>query len=409
MTNKINPQTLKGFRDFLPKEAIMRECVTGKIRQVFERFGFDPLETPALEYAETLLGKYGEEANKLLYLFEDRGGRKIGLRYDQTVPLARVVAQYRSLLVFPFKRYQIQPVWRAESPQKGRFREFMQCDIDIAGAPGVEADAQIIVCAMAVLKSLGFKIIRMLINDRASFGDLPPKFITAIDKLPKVGKDKVIDELIGKGMDRNQAEELVTSIGKKKPTPLIEELFEILTDQGLLENKDFAYSPTLARGLDYYTGAIYELVCDDYTGGSLGGGGRYDKLIGQFTGEDLPATGFAFGFDRLIEAIKELKLFPDIKTATQVLVTVFSPQLLPVSLKTATLLRDSGINTDIYLDKEVKLDRQLKYADRKGIPYVIIIGPEEAENDQVKVKNMKTGDQKTVANKDIVSFFKKIE
>ncbi len=406
MSSLIKPQTLKGFRDFLPKEAIKREYTTRKIREVFECFGFDPLETPALEYAETLLGKYGEEANKLLYLFEDRGQRKVGLRYDQTVPLARVIAQYKNQLPFPFKRYQIQPVWRAENPQKGRFREFMQCDIDIVGAGGVDADAQIISCALATAKALGFKNVKMLVNDRLIFGDLPVRFIITIDKLEKVGQEAVVAELVAKGMEKTKATELIKSFANKKPTDSLIELSSQLRKMGLEEDRDFEFSPTLARGLDYYTGPIYELIALGYTGGSIGGGGRYDKLIGQFTGDNLPATGFAFGFDRLIEAMEEMKLMPDINSLTQALVTVFSEELLPKSLAIVSLLRDNCVNSDIYLGANVKLDKQLKYADKRGIPYVIIIGPEEAKDNTVKIKNMKTGEQKSVPEKDLVSLLK---
>lgn len=391
MDKKITPQTLKGFRDFLPKEAINRQYLINKIKSVFERFGFDPLETPALEYAEVLLGKYGDEADKLLYLFEDRGKRKVGMRYDQTVPLARVIAQYNNQLVFPFKRYQIQPVWRADNTQKGRYREFLQCDIDIIGASGIYADAEIISCVIMTMKNLGFKQIKMIINDRSVFKNLQSTYIASIDKLAKIGKDGVIKELIEKGMDKEQAEKFINSFDKTRPTPHINSLFKILKDNNFEENVDFEFDPTLARGLDYYTSTIYELVCADYPSGSIGGGGRYDKLIGQFIGNDIPAVGFAFGFDRLLEAMKQLNILPEKNTSTKVLVTIFSEDLLKESLNIVSLLRNNGINTDIV--DQIKLDKQLKYANKKGIPYVVIIGPEEVANKTVVLKDMKTGEQ----------------
>jgi histidyl-tRNA synthetase len=389
---RITPTTLKGFRDFLPGDAIARFFVIEKIKEVFEKFGFDPLETPALEYAETLLGKYGEEADKLLYLFEDRGKRNVGLRYDQTVPLARIIAQYQTLPK-PFKRYQIQSVWRAENPQKGRYREFLQCDIDIVGERKIYADAEIISCALATAKQLGFKNVTMLVNDRSIFAGVDNKYIIALDKLAKIGRENVIKELIEKGMTNAEANNFMDNFEKKQPTPLLEELFKTLKNRGLQNGADFEFTPTLARGLDYYTGTIFELICEDYQAGSIGGGGRYDKLIGQFTGNNMPAVGFAFGFDRLLEAMKELELIPEKKTNTKILVTVFSADLLDKSYEIASALRKHNINTDIIINPNLKLDKQLKYADKKGIPYVIIIGPKEVAKNLIKLKNMKTGEQ----------------
>jgi histidyl-tRNA synthetase len=405
MDKKIKPQTLKGFRDFLPGQALARSFVIGKIKSVFEKFGFDPLETPALEYAETLLGKYGGEADKMLYLFEDRGKRKVGMRYDQTVPLARVIAQYQNLPK-PFKRYQIQTVWRAENTQKGRFREFLQCDIDTVGSDSLYADAEIINTVLAAVQDLGFKNVKMLVNDRLSFSGLKAEYIISIDKLAKIGRVGVVKELVGRGMNQFDAEKLIDSFDKKTPTPLINSLFGILTGTGLKEGIDFEFAPTLARGLDYYTGTIFELTSQDYDAGALGGGGRYDKLIGQFTGTDVPAVGFAFGFDRMIEAMTELNLIPKKMTTTQVFVTVFSKDLFKNSISVVTELRDNNINADVNLDAGIKLDKQLKYADAKGIPYVVIVGPEEVAKNLVKLKDMKTGEQKELTLKDCISLCK---
>lgn len=402
-----NYQTLKGFRDFLPEKAIKREELIKKLKNIFENFGFDPLETPALEYADVLLGKYGEEADKLLYLFKDRGDRLIGLRYDQTVPLARIISQYQNITK-PFKRYQIQPVWRAENTQKGRYREFLQCDIDIIGEKSILADFEIIDLVLKTFKKLGFKKTKILINDRKNFEGVNSSYIASIDKLPKIGKEKVIEELISKGLNKNEAKKLIESIKNKPKTPDIEKLFDLLEKQEYKESVDFVYQPTLARGLDYYTGIIYEVIDEDYLSNSLGGGGRYDNLIGLFTGKDIPAVGFAFGFDRIFEAMESFSLLPDIKTKTQVLVTIFSPDLIEKSIETTQFLRKNNINTELYLNPDDKLEKQLKYADKKGIPYVVIIGEEEAKNNVVKLKNMKTGEQQPISLISLISLISPI-
>jgi len=390
----IKPQTLKGFRDFLPAEAIKRQFVIGKIKEVFERFGFDPLETPALEYAETLLGKYGDEADKLLYLFEDRGGRKVGMRYDQTVPLSRVISQYGQQLPTPFKRYQIQPVWRAENTQKGRYREFLQCDIDTVGTDSALADAEIIACTITSLKELGLNKPQIWINDRRIFDDLglSKKEIIIIDKLDKIGKEEVIKELRAAGT--KNPERLWNLIENSMPTERLATIIATLEKQGFVQKVDFVFTPFLARGLEYYTSTIFEAkILETTTLLSVAGGGRYDKLIGSFIGSDIPAVGIAFGFDRIMEILEENNLLPEKKTATQVLVTIFSPDQYTNSLEIGAKLRIARINTEVYAEEGAKLDKQLKYADRKGIPYVIIQGPDEAKRNIVKLKNMQTKEQ----------------
>ena len=393
----IKAQTLKGFRDFLPASAIKRQFVIGKMREVFERFGFDPLETPALEYAETLLGKYGDEADKLLYLFEDRGGRKIGLKYDQTVPASRVVAQYMQELPMPFKRYQIQPVWRAENPQRGRYREFLQCDIDIFGEESYLADAEVIAAVAKTLEALGLSSYRILLNDRVVFGNTPLPAITIIDKLKKIGPEAVKKELRTKGFDPA----LVDSIKSKKPTDELTKIVEALPSLGVPSDR-VMFEPTLARGLDYYTSTIFEVEIEGYDAGAVGGGGRYDDLIGQFTGKRLPAVGFAFGFDRLIEAMEQNNLLAMSSTATQVLVTVFSPEGLGDALSLTSKLRDNGINAEVSLDPTAKLDKQLKYSDRKTIPYALIVGPEEQSKGVVQLKNLKERTQEVLTVENLI-------
>lgn len=405
----IKAQTLKGFRDFLPEQTRKRQYVINKLRGVFESFGFEPLETPALEYEEVLLGKYGEEGDKLMYRFTDNGGRKVALRYDQTVPLARVAAQYQNELPMPFKRYQIQPVWRAENPQKGRFREFLQCDIDTVGTASPLADAEIIAAAAKSLQELGFKKFKIIINDRNIFSNLIKRgvfsekllqiIIRAMDKLKKIGRDGVLDEMLAKGISTEIATYAFQTIEDMQPTENLQKIFGLLLELGM-DQSQFEFSPTLARGLDYYTGMIFEVEVEGYTVGSVAGGGRFDKLIGMFAGKDIPAVGVAYGFDRIIEVMTELNLFPVDLATTKVLVTVFSKELEQKSIEVCSQLRSNNINCELWLDPETKLDKQLKYADQKDIPYVIIIGPEEAETDKVTLKNLKNQTQEKLITLD---------
>lgn len=407
-------QTLKGFRDFLPKEAKRRQYVIDTLRKVFASYGFEPLETPALEYEEVLLGKYGEEGDKLIYRFTDRGGRKVALRYDQTVPLARVVAQYGSELAMPFKRYQIQPVWRAENPQKGRFREFLQCDADIVGTSSPLADAEVIATAVDAVKALGCKNFTVLINDRSLFKNLPKEAIVTIDKLKKIGRESVLTELIKKGVGKTiqDVSLILRSIEEMSQTENISQICSYLKALGI-ESSCYQFSPTLARGLDYYTSTIFEVEIEGYSAGSVCGGGRYDELIGMFAGKQIPAVGFAFGFDRLIEAMDELSLFPTnvTESSTKVLVTIFSPELKQKSIEIVsrlrgvsdgTPLRSNSISTELFLDEDTPLEKQLKYANQKQIPYTVIIGPEEAAKNAVTLRNMQTREQKTVSQDELI-------
>lgn len=388
----MNLQTLKGFRDFLPKEARKRNFVVQKLRQTFESFGFEPLETPALEYEEVLAGKYGEEGQKLMYRFTDQGDRQVAMRYDQTVPLARVVAQYANELPLPFKRYQVQTVWRSENTQKGRFREFLQCDIDTVGTASLFADAEIIVTIAKGLENLGIINFKVLINDRSVFDNLgisdseKKYIIRAVDKIKKIGREGVVQEIFSIGIEKDLAEELVSKIEDMEAPESIKTIFEYLRELGIEEDK-VRFSPTLARGLDYYTGTIFEVEIDGYLGGSVAGGGRYDNLIGNFSNSQIPAVGAAFGFDRLLEAMEELNLFPAELSTSKVLVTNTSDSQTE-SLKTALELRDKGINVDLYPDPQVPIDKQLKYADKKGIPFVVLF-----EGNKIILKDMTMGER----------------
>lgn len=383
---KIEPKILKGFRDFLPEEARKRGYVINALRKVFERYGFEPVETPVLEYEEILAGKYGDEGDKLMYRFEDNGKRRVAMRYDQTVPLARMAAQYQNELPLPFKRYQVSNVYRAENTQKGRFREFLQCDIDTVGVDSALADAEIIKVVISCLESLGIKNFKILINDRNIFDGIPKDAIITIDKLKKIGEEGVMSELKAKGFESN----ILTNVRSSKPTQRIDEVQQAISDERIV------FEPILARGLDYYTGIIIEAEVEGYDAGSVGGGGRYDNLIGMFSNNSIPAVGFAFGFDRLMEALESLNLLKIEPSVSKVLVTVFSPEFEKDSIETASKLRSRGINTQLWLEKDAKMEKQLKYAVKKKIPYVLIIGPEEKEKRLVTIKALDTRDQKTV-------------
>ena len=389
--SKNKMQTLKGFRDFLPTEARKRAWLRSKMIEVFERYGYEPLETPALEPLELFEGEIGED-EKLFYKFEDAGGRKVALRYDQTVPTVRVIGQYLNELTLPFRRYQIQSCFRAEKPQKGRFREFVQADIDIYGVASPIADAEAILVSIDLYRSLGFEDIIAYINNRDLMKDIPYTAISAIDKLDKIGEEGVTQEMIAKGMTGAKAKEYLEKIRNIKPDGTLETIFNYLRASGVSE-KNYQFKPTLARSFSYSEGPIWEMVVPGYTAGSVGGGERYDGMMKRITGFDVPATGIAFGFDRTLEAAEQMGLTPKMKNSADVLVSVFNNDLLLQSIKVAQRLRDEGLAVEIYPDPEVKLEKQLKYADKKGIKKVIIIGPDEAKEEKVVIKNMQSGEQ----------------
>ena len=293
------PPTPKGFRDIQPELAKKRREVINIIVEVLEEFGFEPIETPTIEFAQTLKGKYGEE-ERLIYEFKDRGGRDLALRYDLTVPLARYVATYNPKL--PFRRYQIGQVFRGENPQAGRWREFTQLDFDSVGRESLEEDAKIIAASLKALDALGVKDRMLFLNDRKIFDAISPQYVSAIDKLEKIGKDNVLIELQEKGLTEKLAIDLLTKIEISKETDTVKKIRQYLPKL-FSGNLTVEFRPTLARGLNYYTGAIFEMVVLGSTTGSVGGGGRYDNLIGSFSKKQIPAVGFSFGLDRLIECL----------------------------------------------------------------------------------------------------------
>ncbi len=398
----------------MPEEARARQFVANKVREVFERFGFEPIETPTLEYASVLMGKYGSEADKLVFRFKDRADRELALRYDQTVPTARMLAEYQGKLPRYWRRYQIQNVYRAEKPQKGRYREFTQCDIDIFGSTSPIADAEIIAATYFAFKNVGYPTITLKLNDRKILFATLEKFATdsvsvlsiiqSVDKLEKIGQQKVIDEIVKKGLSTSIAEQILSNIQSAVPTDNLKEIIAISQALGV-PKESLVFTPTLARGLDYYTGMIFEPSVPEYPAGSLGGGGRYDNLIKVLGGIDTPAVGIAFGFDRMVEAAVSLNLVPGKGNITKVLVTVFDQNSIKTSSTIAEKLRAATVATELFPAVE-KLDKQLKYADRKGIPFVVIQGPAETSRNVIKLKNMATQEQKELTVDSLIDILK---
>ncbi len=399
------PQVLKGFRDFLPKDKQARDFVMGKITDTFKQFGFESIETPTIEYKSTIMGKYGEEADKLVYAFTDNGDREVALRYDQTVPTARFIANNFNELSFPFRRYQTQNVFRADKPQRGRYREFTQCDIDIFGSSDVTADAEILACTYAAYKAIGFPTIQLCVNDRQTLVSVLKPFetdtlsvfsiIQTIDKMDKLPKDEVVAELVRKGMTNVNAVQALNDLLSVNPSPNLEQIMSLAQDLGV-NSAEISFVPTLARGLDYYTGMIFEVKIPEFTVGSVGAGGRYDNLIAQLSGIEMSAVGMAVGFDRTVDAAIQFGLIPSSLDDKRILVTVFDEPLLGESAKIAASLRQRGLTVELY-PKIAKLDKQFKYADKKGIRYCLVIGSQEMESNQVMLKDLQGGDQELLS------------
>jgi len=409
--SKIEPRTLKGFRDFLPEEQIARQKMVENIRKSYELFGFSPIETPTLEYSDILTGKYGDEGDKLMYRFKDNGDRDVALRYDLTIPLARVVAQYGDIKK-PFKRYQIANVFRADNPQKGRYREFCQCDADIVGQGGLMEDGEILALVGLTLEKLGVKDFEIRVNDRRlldSFFDEQKiskekkiSVLRIIDKLEKIGADVVGKEITELGVDKK----IVKMITEKK-LPAGSELEKIVSVAKELNPKiKIVFDFSIARGLDYYTGMIFEVkLLNAPEFGSVLSGGRYDNLIGTFANKNVPAVGMSVGVDRLFAALQELKLVPEIKTVTKVLIANFDENLGAKYSQIANILREEGINTEVLYEFS-DLKKNLKYASDREIPFVIIVGSKEAATGKVTLKNMKTGDQKETTLDEAIKMIK---
>ena len=435
----IKPRVPRGMRDILPEQMIRRQYVIDVVRDVFEEFGFEPLQTPALELSEVLTGKYGPDAEKLIYQAGHVGGKEdISLRYDLSVPLCRVIAMYPQLPK-PFKRYQIDPVWRAERPQKGRYRQFFQCDADTVGTESMLADAENVNLIYQVLTRLGFKQFEININDRklitgiGQFAGVPNEQLgglyRSIDKLDKIGLDGVREELIENQIPEPVIEKLLALLQiEGDTTTVLNALSEQLGDsevarEGITELEElssyltilgvpgefYRVNVSMVRGLEYYTGPIYETVVEEPKIGSITGGGRYDELIGSFSKRGYPATGTSFGIERIIDVMEEFDMFPSTvgKTVTQVLVTVFDAELAQESLKVAMLLRDSGIRTEVYC-RPTRISTQMKYANSKGIPYAVILGSDEVETGTVAVRDLASREQQVVLREKLVEHIQEL-
>ena len=400
------PQVLKGFRDYLPQEQLARKKIISKISEVFERFGFAPLDTPSLESYELFKGKLGED-EKLMYKFTDLGDREVALRYDLTVPLVRVVASYPQLPK-PFKRYQIAPVWRADKPQKGRYREFVQCDIDIVGTDSILADMEVIASMNAAYKSLEIGNFQVKFNDRKLVDQALTTlkisksqitdFMRTLDKLDKIGEKKVKESLAEQGFAENLLPEYSKLMDKLSKDRVIE-IQNMLSGLGVEQMK---FDKFLMRGLDYYTGIVFEFILlEKPEFGSVGSGGRYDELVEKTTGIKTPAVGGSIGLDRLFAALEEMgDITP--RTAAEVIVFNMDKNLIPEYLNITTNLRNNGIDTEIYYET-AKLDKQFKYAEAKNIQVAIIFGMDESKKRKVNLKNLKEKEQVTVDMDDLIT------
>lgn len=424
MKNIIEPTILRGTRDFLPQQMIQRNIVMDEIKKVFEQFGYAPIETPILSPATTILGKYGDEGDKLTYSFTDRGGRKIALPYDLTVPFARYVAANYRDLPMPFKRYQIQRVWRAERPQKGRLREFYQCDVDIIGSTELLCEAEITKIIVTVFAKLKIDDIKIKINSRRLLNSILSSFnvdedkimpaIRIIDKLEKIGEQFVIDDLNDLGI--KNAKEIV-DILKPEETNLktlnklekydiseVKTLIELCKQLSVPDSK-ILIDPSLARGLDYYTGLVFEVISLESKIGAICAGGRYDNLCSLFSDQNFSGMGVAFGFERIMMIVEQRELLKEKNLNSKVLVTVFGKDEAKNSIRIFNNLINTGISAEIYLGTD-NLTKQLKFADKKDIPFVIIQGPEEIEKDEVIIRRMQTGKQKTIQIGQLTTYLK---
>jgi histidyl-tRNA synthetase len=437
-------QPARGMRDFLPEDVRRRDYVVGVIRAVYDRYGFEPLETPAAENIETLLGKYGEEGNKLVFKILKRGEHEasgqadLALRYDLTVPFARVVAEYQPKLPKIFKRYQIQPVWRADRPARGRFREFYQCDIDSIGSTSPVVEAEQIAAVTEILTSLGFSDFIIRINHRQILSAwlhhivIPPNrhadVLVTIDKFDKVGLDGVDKELAGKGYDEQQRkairgwleardvglsgdwlESQAKVLGGEGAEGVrnLREILDLANSSGV--NNRLRIDPTLARGLSYYTGAIMEINVADLPG-SLGAGGRYDNLVGMFLGSQVPACGFSLGLERILVVMQERSMFPPKvdEAAVDVVVAAIDETAQRAALETATTLRSAGgLRVDLYPDVIRKMDKIFKYVDQRKARFIAILGGNEVADGSVSLRHVGTKKQETVPRAEAAAYVKR--
>ena len=423
----IQPRTLSGFRDYLPEVMIPREQLMETARRVYRSFGFNPIDTPTLEHLDILTGKGSEETDRQLYRFEDNGGRPVGMRFDLTVPLARFAAQHIGDLGTPFKRYHIAPVWRGERPQRGRYREFIQCDFDTIGTTSATADIETGLVIHELLKAIGFERFTIHINNRAVLNGLLDRLelrehsttvLRALDKLAKIGRDKVADEMCAAdGVSESQANEVLklaeisgndddvllqleplvkgSEIGEQGVARL-REITEGLTAAGV-SSEHVQLDVSIARGLDYYTGAIFETFLDDCRDmGSVCSGGRYDNLAELYTKQKLPGIGASLGLDRLLAAMEELGMIEKVRTPAEIFIPFFDKNGLSHYLALASQLRRQGLRVELYPDPK-KLGQQLKYADQRGFRIAVIAGDNEFAAGTVQIKDLQSGESQEVS------------
>ena len=450
----MKPSVPKGTRDFLPQQVIKRNYIFETIRKVFVKYGYQPIETPVMENLSTLTGKYGEEGDKLLFKVLNNGDflakadkdalanldsnkavsslSKRGLRYDLTVPFARYVVMHQNDIAFPFKRYAIEPVWRADRPQKGRYQEFYQCDVDVVGSTSLMYEAELVQIYDEVFGNLNLKTITKINNRKVLAGmaevagcaDNFMNMTVAIDKLDKIGMDKVCEEMSNRGISDSAIETIkkvlsVKEINELKPlfakseTGMkgIEELettFNYLEGTSLKNRVQF--DVTLARGLSYYTGCIFEVVHDpeaypNVKMGSIGGGGRYADLTSMFGMKDMSGVGVSFGAERIYDVMEELDLFPESNPENlQILFIAFDEEAHNFAFKQLTRIRQAGINADLY-PKPTKLKKQMKYANDRDVPFIVLVGSEEVETGKLSFKNMETGAQEKLTTAEIIKVF----
>ena len=457
----IKPSLAKGTRDFSPSEMVKRNYIFDTIKKVFRKYGYAEIQTPSMENLSTLTGKYGDEGDKLIFKILNSGDylskanaahleskesnaliasiSEKALRYDLTVPFARYVVMHQNEIALPFKRFQVQPVWRADRPQKGRYREFYQCDVDVVGSESLLNEAEFILIYQEALSNLGMTDFTIKINNRKILSGIAevigkPELIVAmtvaIDKLDKIGFEGVTKELIERGFTEGDIELLkpvillegsnddklssLKTVLANSPTGLkgiteIEEVFAYV--QGLLSGSntnhpDLELDITLARGLNYYTGCIFEVKTNEAAMGSIGGGGRYDDLTGMFGLKGLTGVGISFGADRIYDVLQELNLFPETAAAgTQVLISNFDAAAAQYALPLLQKLREADIASELY-PSSAKLKKQMSYADAKSIPYVILIGSDEMESGLLTIKDMQSGTQQKLSSDAIISFLK---
>jgi histidyl-tRNA synthetase len=425
----IEPRTLKGFRDYLPETMMPRERMMETARGVYRSYGFAPIDTPALEYEEILTGKGGEESDKQLYRFEDHGGRKVALRFDLTVPFARFMAQYHNDLGLPFKRYHIGPVWRGENTQRGRYREFVQCDFDTIGVESITADIEAVLVVHDLFRALGFEKFQIRVNNRKLLNGLleslglterSAAILRVLDKLPKAGEAKVREELTGAlALEGARADEVIRIASiQGANAAILAELKPLARgakgEQGLSELAELLrcveaagvpagrvqLDPSIARGLDYYTGTILETFLVDLPAiGSVCSGGRYDNLAQVYSKERMPGIGASLGLDRLLAAMEELGMLENRRTPVSVMLAFFDAQHLSDYLRLASRLRVAGIGVEFYPEPK-KLGAQLKYADRRGFRKALIVGSDEWKNGRCQLKDLASGTSRDLALED---------